>query len=1050
MSDVSATGKLPRFTDIFVQRPVLATVVSLLIFLLGVQAIFSLAIREFPKIDNPQITVTTSYPGASPDSVRSFITTPLQQILAGVEGVDTITSSSQSGISLLTLTLKVGANQDRAVTDAISKVSQVRYLLPREAFDPVVSRDAEGQGLMYIDFASDKMTQSQVTDILLRRVQPALQSIEGVGSAKLLGGKTFAMRIWLNPDRMAAVRVTAGDVRQALLDNNVTASPGDIKGAFIQANVDAKTDLSTPEEFRKLAVATRNGIVVPLSDVARVELGPESNDSSSFATGKRAVFIEINTVPGGNALTVLPAVREKIAELKKQLPAEMRVAINWDASGYIRGAIDEVVKTVIEAALIVIVIVFLFLGNARATIIPIITIPVSLIGVLFVMQAFGYSINILTLLALVLAIGMVVDDAIVVVENVSRHIEEGMTPTAAALQGAREIAIPVIGMTITLAAVYTPIGFVGGLTGQLFKEFALTLAAAVIISGIVALTLSPMMCAYILKSNKRDDGKQKKFALWLDRKFESLKTGYERRLDGALAVRGITLTIGAIMLASCVMFYMTTRKELAPNEDSGFIFLLTDAPEWTNIDYIDSYVEKYEKTFREFPEYQGSFLVNVSASQGFGGFIMKPWDERTRGPKDLLPELAQKFSKVTGVSVQAIQTPALPIPGGGNFPVEFVLQSLGDYSDLQRAVDVMTQEANKSGLFIFTTASLTTDKPQIDIDIDRDKAAQLGVKMVDISDTLSTLLGGNYVNLFEMEGRSYRVIPQIERNYRLNKELLGSYYVRAASGDLLPLSTFVSLSQSVKPNALTTFQQLNSATISGVPFPGRTVGDALAFLEKTATEKLSADFSYDYAGESRQFKKEGNQLAITFAFAMLIIFLVLAAQFESFRDPLIILVSVPMSIGGALMALNIGSGFNINGFSLNIYSQIGLVTLAGLIAKHGILMVDFANHVQEEKNLDRRAAIIEAAGTRLRPILMTTAAIVAGMLPLLIASGPGAAARLSIGVVIFAGMIIGTLFTLFVLPAVYTLLAIDHRKKAAVVATDVKPAKPRLQPLAAE
>ncbi len=1016
-----------RFTDLFIERPVLALVVSLLILLLGLQAIANLSIREFPLIENPRITVRTSYPGASPESVRSFITTPLQQALAGAEGVDTISSTSSQGFSEVALTLRVGANQDRAITDVTSKVSEVRYLLPREAFDPVVSRSSENQGLMYIGFSSDSLTPSQITEILLRQVQPALQSIEGVGSANLLGAKTFAMRIWLNPDRMAALDVTATDVRTALLVNNVTAAPGEVKGDFIQATVDVKTDLSSEAEFSNLAVVTRNGVIVRLSDVARVELGSQDTESSTFFSGRRAVFIEINTVPGGNALTVLPAVREKIEELKKILPPQLQVKVGWDASGYIRGAIVEVIKTVLEAALIVIIVVYLFLGNARATLIPVVTIPLSLIGVLFVMQAMGYSINLLTLLALVLAIGMVVDDAIVVAENISRHIEDGMPPNTAALQGAREIAVPVIGMTVTLSAVYAPIAFIGGLTGQLFREFALTLAAAVLISGIIALTLSPMMSSRILRPNKDDGGREKKFALWLNTKFDQMNRGYQRRLQGALVSRKWTLSIGLLMILSCFMFYTTTRKELAPNEDNGFIFLLTDAPEWTNIDYIDSFVSKYHDIFKKYPEYEGSFLINPTSSKGFGGFIMKPWEERLRGPSDILPLFARDFNQITGVNVQAVQTPSLPIPGGGNFPVEFVLQSLGDYKSLQQAANQLQQEAQQSGLFVFTTVSLTTDKPQIDIQIDRQKASQLGITMSAISDTLSTMLGGNYVNLFEMEGRSYRVIPQVEREYRLSAKLLGQYYVRAASGKLVPLSTFVSLTQTVKPNALTTFQQLNSATISGVPFPGRTVGDALGFLEKTTSEKLPKSFAYDYSGESRQFKKEGNQLAITFAFAMLLIFLVLAAQFESFRDPLIILVSVPMSLAGALMALNIGSGFNLNGFSLNIYSQIGLVTLAGLIAKHGILMVDFANHLQAEKNVDKHIAIIEAAGTRLRPILMTTAAIVAGVLPLLFASGPGASARFSIGIVIAAGMTLGTLFTLFVLPAVYLLLAKDHR-----------------------
>ena len=1024
------------FTDLFIRRPVLSIVVSLLILLLGAQALSSLSIRQFPFVENSQIRIQTIYTGASPEVVKSFITTKIQQAVAGTEGVDTISSSSSQGISEVTLQLRLGADADRAVTDAMSKVNQVRSELPREAFDPTVTRESsEGNGIMYIDFSSKVLNPAQITDYLTRVVQPALQTVDGVAKANILGAQTFSMRVWLKPDRMAALGVTATDVRQALEANNFTAAPGEMKGQYVKATIDAKTDLASVEEFAQLVVASRDGALVRLRDVAELDLGPESNDFSAFATGERAVFIEIQNTPSSNALSVIPKVREVVAQLKQQAPKGLNIEINYDATEYIRSAILEVVKTVAEAALIVIVIVYLFLGNIRSTLIPIVTIPLSLIGVLFLLQVLGYSINLLTLLALVLAIGLVVDDAIVVVENISRHIEEGMTPYKAALQGAREIALPVIGMTVTLAAVYAPIGFVSGLTGILFQEFAFTLAAAVIISGIVALTLSPMMCAKILRPHA-GEASQGSFAHWLDERFERLHNGYARVLEQALRARRTLLVLGAVVLGGCVMFYDATRKELAPDEDQGFLFMLWKAPESVTLDYLDTYAEQFHPIFKTFPEYQATFMINgVGGAQGFGGFLTKPWEERDRGPKEIVPELQEKLRELPGVQASVFNVPSLPTPGGGGMPVQFVIQTLENYDTLSKVVDELQAEADKSGLFIFSDIDLRFDKPQVDIRIDRAKANQLGVSMADIGNTLSTLLGGNYVNLFDLEGRSYRVIPQVPRSYRVNAELLGSYYVRAASGDLIPLSTFVTVSRSIQPNGLKTFQQLNSATLSGVPFPGRTQGEVLEFLEAKAKTMLPEGFTYDYAGESRQFKQEGATLATAFIFALIIIFLVLAAQYESFRDPIIVLVSVPMSVCGALLVLNIGSIWPTqpSGFSINIYTQIGLLTLAGLISKHGILMVSFANELQATRGLEKRAAIVEAAAIRLRPILMTTAAMVAGVMPLLLAGGAGAVSRFSMGLVIASGMTIGTLFTLFIVPVVYSYLAADHRPRTATV-----------------
>lgn len=1020
------------FTDIFIRRPVLSLVVSLLILLLGAQALTNLTVRQFPYLENSQIRIHTVYPGASPEVVRAFITTKIQQAVAGTEGVDTITSTSRQGFSEVLLQLHLDADPDRALTDAMSKVNKIRSELPREAFDTTVTREnSEGSASLYASFSSDTLTPSQVTDYLVRVVQPALQTIDGVATAEILGAQTFAMRVWLKPDRMAALGVTATDVRQALQNNNFTAAPGELKGHYVKATVDAQTDLTSVEDFSKLTVASRNGALVRLSDVADLDLGPESSDSTSYATGHKTVYIGVSTVPSANVLTVIPKVRDALEKLKNDAPEGLHISVDYDATEYISASIHEVAMTVLEATIIVVLVVYLFLGNLRSTLIPIVTIPLSLIGVLFMLQVLGYSINLLTLLALVLAIGMVVDDAIVVVENVSRHIEEGMPPHEAALLGAREIALPVIGMTITLAAVYAPIGFISGLTGILFREFAFTLAASVIISGIIALTLSPMMASRILRPHTQD-----RFAQWLDRHFASLDRWYESRLTQALRARKTMLTLGALVLAGCVMFYDATRKELAPEEDQGFLFMMWRAPEAATLDYMDAYVEKFHGIFKATPEYEGSFLINgTGGAQGFGGFLMKPWDQRERGPREILPEIQGKLSELAGIQTSVFNVPALPTPGDG-MPVEFVVQTLADHSKIAPVMEQLQAEANKSGLFIFTDVSLSFDKPQADVKIDREKATQMGVSMADIGSTLATLLGGNYVNLFDLEGRSYRVIPQVPRSYRLNDELLGSYYVRAASGELVPLSTFVTVTHSVQPNALTAFQQLNSATISGVPFPGRTTGEALEFLEQTADRILPEGFTYDYKGQSRQLKQEGSTLANTFVFALLVIFLVLAAQYESFRDPLIILVSVPMSLCGALFVFNVGSIWPTQpgGFSINIYTQIGLLTLAGLISKHGILMVSFANELQARENLDKSRAIIKAASIRLRPILMTTAAMVAGVMPLLLASGAGAVSRFSMGLVIASGMSIGTLFTLFLVPVVYSLLAGDHRPKTAAAA----------------
>jgi hydrophobe/amphiphile efflux-1 (HAE1) family protein len=1019
---------MSAFTDIFIRRPVLSTVVSLLILLVGFQAASKLQIRQYPELSQTTITVTTAYPGANADLIKGFITTPLEQAVASTEGIDTLVSSSQQNISTITLNLRLNANPDRAVTDVLSKINQVKGQLPRESQDPiVVKQTGQGFALMYMSFSSKVLNPSQITDYLTRVVQPRLQTLDGVGNAQILGGQTFAMRIWLDPNKMAARGVTPSDVRNALAANNFTSAAGQIKGDLTQTSINALTSLDSAQAFGQLVVAARGDSLIRLGSIANVELGPETVDSSSVFDGLKAVFIGVYATPSANPLDMIDNVRKAFPDIQAQLPAGLDAAIAYDATEFIRSSIWEVVKTLGEAGLIVVVVIFLFLGNLRSTLIPIVTIPLSLVGVMIALLAMGYSINLLTLLAFVLAIGLVVDDAIVVVENIYRHIEDGMTPFDASIKGAREIALPVIAMTITLAAVYAPIGFVSGVTGALFREFAFTLAGSVIVSGIIALTLSPMMCSLLLRP--QHGANEGRFAKFLDRMFERLRLRYERRLHRTLNFRAMTLLVLAGVLALTGVMYMSTPKELAPDEDQGFMMALVKTPQYGNLDLLERSTDKLKSVLDEIPAKAHVFAINGLAGvhQAFIGVMLKPWEQRTQSVKQVLQEMQPKLATITGAQVLAFSPPALPGSTGGP-PVQFIVRTTGDYQQLAEVLAKLQAEAQKSGLFIFTDSDLKFDTPQIEFKIDADKANRLGVSMQDVGSSLATLLGGNYVNRFNLYGRSYQVIPQVPRDFRLTADWLLRYQVRTAAGELVPLSTIATITNSVQPNALTNFQQLSSATLSGVPFPGRTLGETINFLQSKAKEILPEGYTIDYQGDSRQYIQEGNTLAVTFVFALIVIFLVLAAQFESFRDPFVILIALPTSMFGALLPLNI---LGVAGAaSINIYTQIGLVTLIGLISKHGILMVEFANRMQEE-GMGRREAIEHAAGVRLRPILMTTAAMVVGMVPLIIASGAGARSRFDIGLVIAAGMAVGTMFTLFVTPAVYTLIARDHSRDRA-------------------
>ncbi len=1009
-------------TDIFIKRPVLAFVLNILILLIGLRAAFDLPVRQYPEIEQAVITVNTGYPGASPELMQGFVTTPIAQAIATAEGVDYLVSNSKQGASSVSAHLKLNADSDKALTEILTKVNQVSYLIPQEANDPVILKSTgEITAIMYIGFASDELSTPAITDYLIRVVQPLLATVEGVANPEVIGGQTLAMRLWLDPSKMAARKITASDVAAAVQANNYQSAPGQMKGSYIVTNIDTNTDLTDVEEFRNLVVKSAEGSIVRMSDIGTIELGASSYDQAALMDGKRAVYLGVTGTPTGNPLEIVKNVRVLLEGLKKDMPPSLHVDVPFDVTVFINAAIHEVVKTLMEAVAIVVVVIFLFLGSFRSVLIPVVTIPLAMIGTAFIMLALGFSINLLTLLAMVMAIGLVVDDAIVVVENVFRHIEEGKTPVQAALLGAREIVGPIIAMTITLAAVYAPIGFMGGVTGSLFREFAFALAGAVIISGVVALTLSPMMCSLVLKHGMNDTG----LALRINQTFTKVENFYERRLKGTLDYRPVTVFFALCICGLLVFMFLGARKELAPEEDQGVVVTASKAPQYANIDYAMTYAKDMERIFKEVPEVASTFVLSGmdGPSNGFGGFTLKDWSERDRSAMEIQQEIQQKVGAIEGMQVFAFSIPPLPGSTGG-LPVQMVIRSTDGYESIFRVMEQIKAEAMKSGMFMIVDSDLNFNTPVVKIEIDREKANQLGITMKSVGDSLTLFLGGNYINRFNLDGRSYDVIPQVPRSERINPQDLTKYYLRAGNGEMVPLSALATLSMYSQPDKLVQFNQLNSATFSAIPLPGVTLGDVVTFLDAKAAEILPAGYSYDWMSNTRQYVQEGNQLMVTFVFALVIIFLVLAAQFESFRDPLVIMVSVPLAISGALLPIFLGAA------TMNIYTQIGLVTLVGLISKHGILMVEFANKAQIEKGLDKRKAIELAAKVRLRPILMTTAAMVAGLLPLVFADGAGAASRSSIGLVIVTGMLIGTLFTLFILPSFYTIIAKDHRAAA--------------------
>jgi multidrug efflux pump len=1002
-----------RFTDIFIQRPVLSTVVSLLILLLGVRSIMEMEIREYPVLQSTKVTVTTVYPGASSELIQGFITQPLQQAIAEAKGIDFLSSSSTQGFSTIEAQMELNYDANAALAEIQSKVASQRNVLPAKAQDPVInSTTGEGRALMYIAFFSDTMQVPQITDYLAREVQPKLQAISGVGKAELLG-RRFALRVWLDPQRLAAVNLTSTDIAQTLRENNYISAVGQTKDEFIKINLTSNTDVANTEQFENLVIKSTEDTIVRLKDIARVELGSQTYENIALYKGKPSTYVAINISPGSNPLSVAERVKELLPDIESQLPSSLQVELPYDASEFIDDSINEVIKTLLEAVIIVLVIVFLCLGSLRAAIIPSIVVPLSLIGGAFIMLVLGFSLNLLTLLSLVLAIGLVVDDAIIIVENIHRHIVDGKSKKDAALIGAREMANPVIAMTVTLVAVYAPIGFMGGLVGSLFTEFAFTLAGAVVISGIVALTLSPMLASKVLKPH----GESSRFESAVERFFDRLASAYQRSL--AIVVKAVSPVImfALAVLVSIFFMMMLSQNELAPTEDRGIVLFQGKGPQTATLEYLQKYSAEMQTAFEQVPGYDETFMLVGMASPNavFGGFKMKPWSERDISQFDIMPELQASVAEITGLKTALFPIPSLPGSSGG-LPFQFVLTSGSDFAQLDQIADELVGVAMQSGKFTFVQKSINIDKPLTRVKVDRERVADLGLSMQDIGQELGGMLGGGFISRFNMEGRSYKVIPQVERSARQTETALNDYFIRADSGELVPLGSVVSFEHDVGPSSRTQFNQLNSITIEGIPAPSVPMGQAIGFMKEKAGDILPRGFNYDFKGESRQFENSGSALIVTFFLSLLVIYLVLAAQFESWRDPLIILVSVPMSIAGAMAFIMLGFA------TMNIYTQVGLITLIGVAAKNGILIVEFANTLQE-RGRNKRDAVIEAAAIRLRPIIMTSLALIVAMIPLLIAAGPGAQSRFAIGITIATGLGIGTFLTMYVLPAFYIVLA---------------------------
>ncbi|MDE1337382.1 multidrug efflux RND transporter permease subunit [Vibrio aestuarianus] len=1008
-----------RFTDVFIKRPVLAVSISFLIALLGLQAMFKMQVSEYPEMTNTVVTVTTSYYGASADLVQGFITQPLEQAVAQADNIDYMTSSSVLGKSTITVNMKLNTDPNAALSDVLAKSNSVRSQLPKEAEDPTVTMSTGSTtAVLYIGFTSDDLKSSQITDYLERVINPQLYAVNGIASIDLYGGLKYALRVWLDPEKMGALKLTATDVMSVLNANNYQSATGQATGEFVLYNGSANTQVSNVTELENLVVKSNDGQITRLGDIAKVTLEKSHDVYRATANGNEAVVAAINAAPSANPINIAASVRDMLPHLQRNLPSNITMNIMYDSTIAINESINEVIKTIAEAALIVLVVITLFLGSLRAVIIPIVTIPLSLIGVAMVMQTMGFSWNLMTLLAMVLAIGLVVDDAIVVLENVDRHIKEGESPFRAAIIGTREIAVPVIAMTLTLGAVYAPIALMGGITGSLFKEFALTLAGSVFVSGIIALTLSPMMCSKMLKANE----KPSKFESTVHGALERMTNRYEKMLRAVLAHRPVVLAFAVIVFMSLPLLFKFIPSELAPSEDKGVVMMIGTGSSNSNLDYMQNTMNDVNKILTEQPEvaFAQVFTGVPNSNQAFGIASMVPWSEREASQKEVTHRIGELVTDIPGMAVTTFQMPELPGAGSG-LPIQFVITTPNAFESLFTVASDVLAETTASPLFVYSNLDLNYDSATMKINIDKDKAGAYGVTMQDIGITLSTMMSDGYVNRIDLNGRSYEVIPQVERKWRLNPESMNNYYVRSANGEAVPLGSLISIDVVAEPLSLPHFNQLNSATVGAVPSPGTAMGDAINWFENTAQTKLPSGYNHDYMGEARQFVTEGSALYATFGLALAIIFLVLAIQFESLKDPLVIMVSVPLAICGALIALAWGAA------TMNIYSQVGLITLVGLITKHGILICEVAKEEQLHHKKSRMEAVTEAAKVRLRPILMTTAAMIAGLVPLMYATGAGAAQRFSIGIVIVAGLAIGTIFTLFVLPVIYSYLAEKHK-----------------------
>jgi multidrug efflux pump len=1012
-----------HFTDIFIKRPVLSVVVSLVILVLGLKSFLSMTVRQYPETQNAVVTISTAYPGASPETIAGFITTPLEKAVAQASGIDYMTSSSSLGSSSISVNLRLNYDTSKSLAEIITRVNSVKNQMPADSQASVINISiGETFGAMMISFSSKDLPANKITDYLIRVVQPQIQAVEGVQQASILGEKRFAVRVWLKPEKLAAYGLTARDVSTALTSNNYLSAVGTTKGQMVQLNLLASTNLENVDDFKSLIIKQSNNGYVRLSDVANVELGAENYGSKVLFDGKSAVMISVEVAPSANVLDVIDRVKAVLPSIQKQMPQGISASVAYDSTKYINNSITEVETTLVEAMLIVVFVIFIFLGSPRAVVIPVLTIPLSLIGAAIFMLIFGFTINLLTLLALVLAIGLVVDDAIIVVENVSRHLEEGKTPLEAALMGARELGSPIIAMTLVLVAVYVPIGFMGGLTGALFTEFAFTLVGTVVISATIALTLSPMMASRMLHSHHDTKSNlERRIVTFIDEKFDALRIGYQRLLHGTLNETPVVVVFAVIAMTSIYFLFSMSKSELAPQEDQGFIIgTFTPAPTAT-IDQSLEWQKQVGASVKDFPEFEHLFQI-ASSSTNFVGYVFKPWSERKRTPSDIQQQLQTELNGIAGMRAGVFQPQSLPGPRG--LGVQFAILTTQSFEQLNQVSQAVMVEALKSGKFMYMDADLKYDQPQVRVMLDRDKIASYGLTMSSVGSAMSSMLGGGYVNYFSLSGRAYQVVPQVERGQRLNAAQLGDYYFKNDSGNTIPLSAIATFKTEVVPESLNHFQQQNSATINAIPTQGVTSGEALTALQDVAKKVMPEGYHLDYGGQTRQQVSESSALISTFFFALIIIFLTLAALFESFRDPLTILISVPMSICGALIFIALGVG----GASLNIYTEVGLVTLIGLISKHGILIVRFANDLQLQ-GMAKRQAIEEAAAIRLRPILMTTAAMVLGVLPLILASGAGAAARYNLGLVVATGIAIGTCFTLFVVPAVYLLIGRTHTQE---------------------